>query len=173
MLNIFKKNERLFGFLIVALAIIGTFRATEAINLRLARLPVVAVPQKKVVIAELNSKGLYPVVVRQSRAPLEGGAETVDQVFREKVEEVEPPPPPPPPDFSAIFRSMITLDGTTPTGAFLNGRYYAIGEQLTSLAITNGGMSMTPRLVRVREGAVDLAYGTSGKLTLKAESEAP
>lgn len=168
-----QKNSRLLGILLVVVVIGGAFKVTENVNDRLKAMPVFSVEKKEIKIAELDTKNLYPVVVRQKKAALarDGQQVEIDSVFREKVVVVEPPPPPPPPDFGAMFRQNLALDATTPTGAFINGRYFQVGQTMDQYALTNGSESIVPRLVGVRGGSVVIGFGVNGQVTLKVPDE--
>lgn len=168
-----QKNSRLYGLLIAVLAVAVVFKLTQTVNERLRAMPVHAVSKKEVKIAELDTKNLYPVVVRQQRAPSAESQESalVDDVFREKVVVQEAPAAPPPPDFTAIFAQNLRLDATTPTGAFVNGRYYQVGQPMEDLALVNGAESIVPRLVSVRGGSAVVGYGSSGRLTIRVADD--
>ena len=167
-------NARLIGIAGIAIGLAVMFKITTTVNERLAAIPVTAVPQKSAKLGELNTKSLYPVVVTlpQAKGTDSGDSSNLDAVFMDRPsiqQQIQKVQQEARPDFKAIFTSSIRVDGTTSSGAFINGTFRSVGEEMKDLALTNGTITVTPKLSRVRKGVVLITFGSDGRLEIGTE----
>lgn len=169
-MSVSAKQKKNISLLIGLVLIAGTYRLTEMANQGMARLTVDAIPQKHQQVQPLDTKNLYPVVIRQKRVAAEqkdGKEFDADAAFVGRSLDAPAAPPPPPPNFEAMFREGIILDAITPLGAFVRGVYYPINTPMEEFTISNGVVSITPRIVATRANAIDIRYGKNGFLTIR------
>ena len=130
------------------------------VNANFASLPVHQVQQVSAEAAAANMPQIFPVWV-EPKAPKVAPepAATVEDAFKQAEaapEEEELPPP----SYADTLRGAVKVQGVTDGGAFLNGRFYRVGSDVSALAFL--GMEeaqVVPRLVSVAAHAVTFRVG--------------
>lgn len=129
--------------------VFGLWHITGLANNRLAQIPVKAPPATAAPIPSTDVRRIYPATAMKPVAQVKAANADVDAVFRSKPapeEDIAPPPP----DYSAMFEAQIKLQGVATNGAFLNGRFYVIGQDMPRLAIARAdGTQLVPKLAGV------------------------
>lgn len=162
-------NARLYALLGALLLLAGTWRAGEAINLRLVSLPVKEAPRVDKNSVPIDAKSFYPVWVKQAAAnpPIqkEGESESVEALFMEKKEptieqSTGVPVAPDEPDYVQMFQQAARVDGVSDDGAFINGRFYKVGQKMVEFQIYGaGGQSVIPVIQSVQNGKITFRIG--------------
>jgi len=165
--SIYNSGAGLYLNLIALVALAAVWRAGEAINTRLAALPVKEAPRVDRSNVALDAKNFYPVWVKQAVAmPRQDGASEMDALFAGKVNKPEEPKlgpiRPVEPDYGEWFKQVARVDGVADDGVFVNGRFYKLGDKMQDLAFTTaGGKPVTPVVESIKGGKVTFRVGKS------------
>jgi len=169
-------NTRLYLYLAVLVVMAIFWRTGEAINAKLAELPVKEAPKSGKSAVVLNEKSFYPVWVKQAvaRAPVVDDTQ-VDLLFKRE-DEVEKkkadikPIAPIEPDYGQMFREAIQIEGVADDGLFISGHFYAVGENMEPFAVTTAaGKRLVPKLVSLKNGKATFSLGALKMSIVSAE----
>jgi hypothetical protein len=160
-------NVRLYLNLIALVALAAIWRAGEAINMRLAELPVKEAPRVDRNNTTLDAKSFYPVWVKQAVAmPRPDDGAEMDALFTRKIDKPEEPKLEPiksvEPDYGEWFKQVARVDGVSDDGVFVNGRFYKLGDKMQDLSFTTAsGKPVTPVVESIKKGRVTFRIGKS------------
>lgn len=156
-----------FTFAGGALAVL--WAGSNQVNRNLAELPVHQVQQVTDPTAVGEAKALYPVWVGkavQPRPAIEGDP-NVEAAFQQGAAVQQAVAAPVEPEYADQLRTKLRVDGVTSGGAFINGRFYAIGAGLADLQVQRvTGEAMIPRLTAATTARIVIAVGND-TLTLE------
>lgn len=160
-------NARLYILLGSMFVVASTWRAGDAINLRLFELTVKEAPRVDRNSVPINAKSFYPVWVKQAAAipPVrsEGESDSVDALFMAKQEpKIEPPKPMAPvePDYVQMFQQRARVDGVSDDGAFVNGRFYKVGQKMEEFHFSAlNGQPVVPVIESIKTGKITFTIG--------------
>jgi hypothetical protein len=158
---------------IVAVAFAGLAGAawllTDYVNANLVNLPVERVPSKLSGGQAFDVKGwlktIAPVWVESTeKSHLVNEAESVDDLFNQSnqavsAEEALPAPAPVEPDYASFLASRMQLDSLGEGGAFINGKFYSVGEAIYDFEYPSNGRQIVPVLLRVDKSSVTVKHG--------------
>jgi len=161
-------------FLIAGAVVFGLWRITGLANTKLAEIPVKAPPATAAPVPSTDTRRIYPATAMKPVARVKSADADVDAVFRGRVAEAEADLDPPPPDYSGMFQAQIQLQGIASNGAFLNGRFYVVGQAMSRLAIARAdGSQLVPKLAGLGDGYVTIsADGVPTVIRLQATNAA-
>ncbi|MQA40761.1 hypothetical protein [Rugamonas aquatica] len=143
-----------------ALTIFGIWSLAEYVNVNLAGLPIKRMASKQDVQTALDVKKLFPVWVASSERGGEVTAEgSVEQLFKAAPAVAESPAPTAQPDYAALLASRLVLDSITASGAFINGKFYRVGEGVTDFEYPLHGKQIIPVLERLGPKSVFIVHG--------------
>jgi hypothetical protein len=156
-------NTKLWLYVGILVLMAGLWRSGEAINSKLANLPIKTAPKASTATATIDQKSFYAVWVKRliSSAPeaIEND-QAVEDLFRKKDEAPTAlfsvlPEKPPGPDYVQLFKQQANISGFSDDGIFINNRFYAIGQALESLAMAGeAGKPVIPVLKSIQKGKV-------------------
>lgn len=165
------KNTNTTTILAAALACAAgaAWMLTDYVNGNLVNLTVERVPTKTVAAVPFDVKGwlktIAPVWVPGARQS--GQAEetaSVDGLFKaeREVEIVAASLPivPQEPDYASLLPSRMQLDGLSAGGAFINGKFYRVGEPITDFEYPSAGRQVIPVIVEVKTQSVVVKHGS-------------
>lgn len=165
-------NSRLY-VLVGAMAVVaGAWHTGEAIKKRLASLPIQEVPRVDRSSKAINARSFYPVWVKQTVAvantaspqgPGQGGE--FENLFTDKEDPKLKPAAPTEPDHATLFKQQARVDGVAKDGAFINGRFYKVGQPMAELGVAGVVPvieSVTPGAVNFRVGTAKISFKTGG-----------
>lgn len=150
-------NAKFWLFLGVFALMVLLWKTGEAINGRLAALPVKSAPKHENTTPPLDQATFYAVWVKRiTAAPVtQEDPASMDTLFKIKEEPktqleslklVEP-------DYVEIFKKAATVQGVSDTGVYINGRFYQVGEHLQELAmVDSNGKPVVPTLASIKDG---------------------
>lgn len=143
---------------IVGAVVFGLWRVTGLANDKLAQIPVKAPPATAAPVPSTDTRRIYPATAMKPGAQVKAADADADAVFRGRQAAAEADLEPPPPDYSAMFTAQIQLQGVASNGAFLNGRFYVIGQAMPRLAIARAdGSQLVPKLAGLGDGYVTIS----------------
>lgn len=155
-----KKRELPYGLLAMAAAAGLLWQGLDYVGANLRQVPVKAVPPPAATATMLNAQSLYPVLVRhEGAATPDKSMPSIDSLFVAKPANRSAVPQLPALDIGAIVMAQARVDGLTAQGAFINGRFYRIGEPIEALAVHDGKAIMVPVLQALGQDTVELAGG--------------
>lgn len=164
-----KANAANIAAAVLASATIGTWSLSGYVNENLAELPVKRVPGKPLSDAgkpaqAFDVKSLFPVwVASGTKVRQVEGDDSVETLFKNPAEklEVQAPAPAAPvePDYASLLGSRMRVDGIGEGGAFINGKFYHVGEAITDYEYPAGNRQIIPRLAEVKERSVIIIHG--------------
>lgn len=144
-------------FLIVGIAVFGLWRLTGMVNDKLAQIPVKAPPANAAPTPSTDIRRIYPATAVRPSVQVQSGGADVDAVFRGRLAEAEEDQAEPAPDYSAMFQQQIQLQGVASNGAFINDRFYVVGQAMPRLAVARAdGSQMIPKLAALGSGQVTI-----------------
>lgn len=153
--------------LVVAMAT-GGWWVLNRVNLNFAQLPVAQVEQVSSDTGASVMPSLFPVwVTPRVKKVAQQPAASVDEAFAQSpATQLEEEQEALAPDYAETLKPAIKVQGTTDSGVFLNGRFYAVGAEIGSLSFVGvDGLQVTPRVVAVSDRR--LVIGIAGEsLTL-------
>lgn len=169
MQNFIKSGNKKLWFYIGSIALMAVlWKFGEAINSKLASLPIKTAPKAVAATATIDQKSFYAVWVKRitSSAPetIEND-QAVEDLFRKKEEVVIAtalPEKPPGPDYVQIFKQNANISGVSDDGIFINRRFYAIGQKLENLAMASESGTekpIIPVLNSIQKGKVTFVVG--------------
>lgn len=144
-----------------ALAIAGTSSLADYVNAHLAQLPVKRMASRQDAQAELDVQKLFPVWVASSaHAKVAGAAGSVERLFQSPAANtgaaqdasVEP-------DYASLLGSRMVLESIAATGAFINGKFYRVGEAVPDFEYPLHGKQVVPVLAKIEERSVLITHG--------------
>ncbi len=160
-------NARLY-ILLGSMFIVGsTWRAGEAINLHLFKLPVTSAPRVDRNSVSIAKNSFYPVWVKQALATPpasnESEGESVDVLFLARQEpKIEPLriEAPPEPDYLQMFKQAAQIDGVSDDGVFVSGRFYKVGQKMEEFQFSGpSGTPIIPSVESIKAGKITFAIG--------------
>lgn len=157
-------NAKLYLYIGVLLVMTALWRVGDAINGRLAEMPVHAAPKVGSSAAILDKRSFSPVrVTPTSEAPTPvADVNQVESLFKHEEEKAtnQTPAKPIEPDYGQIFLQTVWIDGVADNGLFINGRFYATGAKLEAFSMsTASGKKIVPKLEVIREGKAIFEVG--------------
>lgn len=138
-------------------ALFVLWHATSAVNQKFSQLPVLQPPSSSAAVPAVDAKEIYPATALRPRPISASSNADVESVFGESPAVAEKEIEVPPPDYSAMFAQSAVLQGVSRDGAYLNGRFYHVGQPMPRLAIARAdGSQLVPELVAVRNDSADI-----------------
>lgn len=169
-------SVRMYLYIGSVLVIAGVWRMGEAVNLRLANLPVKEVQRVGQEPIALDAKGLYPVWVKQAASAGIASQADVEGLFRKAEPALKSPgqmpdaQPAPPPDYAGMFKQLARVDGVSNDGVFLNGRFYRVGQVIDALPLGfSGSAPVVPVVESIDQGRVVFRVGKAQVAFIVAE----
>lgn len=159
---------------IVAVAFAGLAGAawllTDYVNANLANLPVERVQSATAAAEVFDVKGwlktMSPVWVESAeKSHLSNDADSVEGMFMQvrQVAAADSPaaaPMPSEPDYAAMLPSRMQLDGLGEGGAFINGKFYRVGEEIPDFEYPSKGRQIVPVLEKIGERSATVKHGS-------------
>lgn len=154
---------------VLALATMGAWSLGGYVNENLAELPVKRVPGKPA--ADVGKQGklfdvksLFPVwVASNAKARPAEGDDSIETLFKNQPQQAEvqaaPPAAPAVPDYASLLGSHMRIDGIGEDGAFINGKFYHVGEAIPDFEYPVGNRQIVPRLAEVKARSVIVVHG--------------
>ena len=142
------------------------------VNANFSGLPVHQVQQVSAEAAAANMPQIFPVwvepkapkVAPETQATVEDAFKQPEQVAKEEAEDL------PPPSYADTLRGSAKVQGVTDSGAFINGRFYRVGDDVAALAFQGmEALQVTPKLASVAPHAV--AFRVGGERVVIAKGE--
>jgi len=160
-------NAKLYTLLGSLFVLASAWRVGDAINLRLFDLPVIEAPRVDSNSAPITVKSFYPVWVKQAAAippgHQESDVDSVDALFGQKLgPKIEPPKPLPQiePDYMQMFQQAARVDGVSDDGAFVNGRFYKVGQKMEDFRVSGlTGQPVVPVIESIKAGKITFTIG--------------
>lgn len=152
---------------LLAAAAFGVWTFTGFVNRNLANLPIETIPNAPGQAKPFDTKGwlktLAPVWVQSGQSlPVQAISEPVEEVFAAAPEvtvQPAPPSPPPAPNYAALLSTVMRIDGIASEGAFVNGKFYRIGEPISDFEYPEAGRQVVPVIVSVTATTVVVRHG--------------
>ena len=159
-------NARLWIYVGSLVIMAGLWKSGEAINSRLAGLPIKTAPKAAERATSIDQKSFYAVWVKRltsSSPEIIEDDQAVENLFNkkeEKLPQILTPEKPPEPDYGEIFKRNAQITGISNDGIFINRKFYRIGQKLDHLAIpTEAGKPIIPVLQSIQNGKVTFNVG--------------
>jgi hypothetical protein len=159
------RNAAYYIYGLLLLVVFGVWSSGNFINKRLLRLPVRELQQVPVKQSMTDTKSFYPIWAKTAVA-VKADAEAsgnVDDFFKKQDERKAvdvPPPQPQEPDYPTMIKQMASLQSVADNGAVINGRFYATGDRIVSLAVVrSAGQPLVPVLAAVQGEGATLSVG--------------
>ena len=150
--------------------VVGLWGVGNKVNINLAQLPVEQAADVSTAVEGAPVKPMFPVWVqaaaKQARALEAVDPAAVEAAFGSRAGDIEVEPAP---DFAELARGSIKIGGVSSGGAFIGGRFYAIGSKLTTPEAPADGLSATPRLVSVQPERVVFDVGGTALVMTKGD----
>lgn len=147
----------------LALAAFSVWSLGEYVNENLALLSVKALPTApgaKEDAKPFDVKTLFPVwVASASKAHHSDDSGSVNDLFKDQPPPSAAPAAPVEPNYAALLGSKMRLDGIGEGGAFINGKFYHVGEGITDFEYPEKARQVVPRLAEVRAKSVVVIHG--------------
>lgn len=136
---------------VLACAVFGAWRVTEAANQRLAAIPVKQPPLAVPAVHDADAKRIFPAAALHETQVAGATTSDLDAVFRPALPQMPPmtlpSAAPPPPDYAGMLVGALRLNGIAHNGAYISGRFYRVGQQMTQLAMPRAdGSTLVPTL---------------------------
>ena len=131
------------------------------VNRNLGQLPIQQIQQVNESAPTATPPALYPVWAGRKVAQVAViDPADVEGAFNEPAPVVDEAEAPPLPNYAELLRPSVKIDGTTDTGAFINGRYFRVGRAMDGLSIQDAaGVALVPRLTQATASRVVIAIG--------------
>lgn len=132
-------NSNSLSSLMIALYVFmlwGAYAATDALRQRLEKLPVEGLQHAARPASITPNTKIYPLLAETKERTQNMEASNLDTAFTRALapEPVAADNEKPHPSAADIFKQNAYLSAVADQGAFINGRYYQVGEKINSLA---------------------------------------
>lgn len=151
---------------LLAAAVGGTYLATDYVNENLSYLTIQKLPHATVTGASFDTKTwlqtLAPVLVESRKgAAMAQGSDSIDALFKTAPEPAPAlvAPAPPAPDYASLLGTAMHVDSVAANGAFINGKFYSIGEPIKDFEYPANGRQIVPVIVHVTADSVVVKHG--------------
>lgn len=165
---------------IVRLALAGAglallWNGLGQVNALLREIPVEQAREVEDVFVATAPPEIFPVWVAPRTAsgsvPASG---LVDGAFGQRAAEEEGQVEEQAPSYTEALAGAVKVQGTSDSGAFINGRFYRVGASITQLALAGpDGSSLLPKLVSVRSDRIVLSIAQESLVVTKGEPNWP
>jgi len=151
---------------LLAAAVGAVHMLTGHVNESLATLTIEKIPSTTAPATPFDTKSwlqtLAPVVVeRGAKVANVNGIDSVDALFKAEPAPVVPPPPAPaPPDFPSLLAGVMRVESIAGNGAFINGKFYSVGEAIKDFEYPLRGRPVVPVIVEVGRDFVIVKHGS-------------
>lgn len=153
-------NAKLWVYMGALALMAGLWKSGEAINHKLASLPIKTAPKSKKSTEIIDQKSFYAVWVKRlasSSPEIIEDDQAIENLFNRKEEEklipVFTPEKPIGPDYPQIFKSRAQITGVSNDGIFINRQFYKIGQPIENLSMpVENGKTIKPVLQSIKNG---------------------
>lgn len=151
-------NSMIYVYAGFGLLMLLAYSLTTYINSNLENVSIHMMPRTQSTQKTIDVKKLYPVWIAATKKTAEStDATSADALFREK--KVEEAPKPTGPDYPNLLASRLRADAAGTNGAFINGKYYHIGEQIKEFEYDWQGKHIIPLLSEVTPKHAVIKHG--------------
>lgn len=161
-----KNTSSTIVVVLLAGAIGGTHLLTDYINESLNSLTIAALPNTDTAKSNFDTnawlRSLAPVLVEgHSKGDLAAEPGSVDALFKAPPAPVaQTPAAPPEPDYAELLGSVMRVDGIARNGAFINGKFYNVGEPITDYEYPAKGRQITPFIAQIGAESIFVKHGS-------------
>jgi len=154
-------NTRAYLYIILAGILLLVWTGADAINAKLAALPITKAPIVRSQEVPFSKMSIHPISIKQPAAIAAEQGVDVEQLFKkEQAKVAEEPPKPVDPDFGAQLKQRVEVTSVADSGAVINGTFYRVGSKLEDLTMQSvSGKPVVPVLEAVNGRKVTIRAG--------------